>query len=262
MYHKGSTGPVVTQIQTAIGAVPDGQFGTNTRDLLKVWQAAHGLVPDGIAGIATLKAMSIREVPPVEDSLNPYKLGTVSFYEYEFRRMRFDAGYENQIMKAAKSLLPGKPRYDHLRDITGVPWTLIAMIHKMEGDGNFGTYLGNGQSIHRRTSIVPIGRGPFSTFEAGALDALQLDGLTGVKNWSTGLELQFAEKFNGLGYIRSHPSERSPYIWACSSVNDGTGKYVADGQYSPSANANAQVGVATMMKQLEILGEYKPVYTT
>jgi len=53
-YKLGSTGPVVKQIQKALGLIQDGIFGKLTREVLIQWQRDHGLTPDGIAGPATL----------------------------------------------------------------------------------------------------------------------------------------------------------------------------------------------------------------
>jgi len=41
-------------MQEALGIGADGDFGPGTERALKEWQAANGLVADGIAGPATL----------------------------------------------------------------------------------------------------------------------------------------------------------------------------------------------------------------
>ena len=74
-------------------------------------------------------------------------------------------------------LMKGRAIYQDIEKETGVPWWFIGGCHYREGDFSFQTYLGNGQSIYRRTTIVPIGRGPFATFKAGAIDALKISGL-------------------------------------------------------------------------------------
>jgi lysozyme family protein len=186
--------------------------------------------------------------------------GMPAYYELKYKSMSFDKGEEKHIEQAAKKLLVGWSRYVALEKQTGVPAQFIACLHNMEGNCNFETYLGNGQSIHRRTTIVPKGRGPFVDFESGAKDALMSMGLTSIKGWTLGLELMLAEKFNGTGYLKYHPGEDSPYIWACTSVNDGHGKYVRDGVYDSNAPTNGQVGVAALYKQLEIWGKIKPKY--
>ncbi len=259
IFKIGSNDEIVKQIQKIVGVTEDGVFGMNTQAAVKTWQSDHNLKPDGIVGNQSLSKMGIKVNESAGDS-NPHKRASVAWYEFLYKSLRFDRGTESEILRNSKTLLKGKPRYEALTRSTGVPWTTIAGLHMMEGACDFRTYLGNGQSLQRRTTIVPKGRGPFETFEAGAIDALRLDGLTSVKDWTLGLELKYAEQFNGTGYLRYHPSEFSPYIWACSSINDGTGKYTSDGHYDPNANANAQVGVATMFKQLEMLGEYAPVF--
>ena len=54
VYKIGSTGPVVKQIQTALGLIPDGSFGPLTKEALVTWQREHNLTADGIAGPSTL----------------------------------------------------------------------------------------------------------------------------------------------------------------------------------------------------------------
>lgn len=53
----GSKGATVQAVQQALGIGADGDFGPGTDRALKVWQAANGLVADGIAGPATLKRL-------------------------------------------------------------------------------------------------------------------------------------------------------------------------------------------------------------
>lgn len=261
VYKLGSSGVTVKAIQSVVGAKADGYFGFYTQQAVIQWQLKHGMISDGIVGPMTWSAMALAPTDGSSDGQeNPHKRGSVAWYEFLYKSLRFDHGYEQRILRNSKTLSVGFNRYYALEQQTGVPWTTIAALHMMESACDFSTYLGNGQNLNRRTTIVPIGRGPFLNFESGALDALHLDGLINVKNWTTGLELKFAESFNGMGYFKYHPSEFSPYVWACSSINDGTGKYTSDGHYNAGANANAQVGVATMFKQLEILGDYKPKF--
>ena len=64
-YKRGSTGAVVTQIQTKLknwGYFKydvDGVYGSRTETAVKAFQQKNGLTADGIAGQATLKAMGI-----------------------------------------------------------------------------------------------------------------------------------------------------------------------------------------------------------
>jgi len=65
VYRRGSTGSVVTKIQTRLknwgyyfGSI-DGVFGSRTEAAVKFFQRKNGLTPDGIAGRATLAAIGI-----------------------------------------------------------------------------------------------------------------------------------------------------------------------------------------------------------
>lgn len=138
----------------------------------------------------------------------------------------------NEFEHDAALLLAHKPRYQFIEARTGVPWTLIAVLHLRESNANFGTYLGNGQSLARRTTIVPKGRGPFATFEAGAIDALKLDGLTSVRDYNLEKQLYYCEVFNGGGYdARGLPS---PYLWGGTSIQR-PGKYTSDHGFNARA---------------------------
>lgn len=54
LYKRGSTGPMVRQIQKALHLMPDGIYGAITEEAVRKWQAAHGLPADGIVGPKTL----------------------------------------------------------------------------------------------------------------------------------------------------------------------------------------------------------------
>lgn len=53
----GSTGVHVTEVQTVVGAKPDGTFGPKTLEHVKQWQAHQGLKADGIVGPITWSRM-------------------------------------------------------------------------------------------------------------------------------------------------------------------------------------------------------------
>lgn len=134
-----------------------------------------------------------------------------------------------EFNRYAGRLLANKERYVAIEKRTGVPWWLIAVLHMRESDANFGTYLGNGQSLKRRTTIVPKGRGPFASFEDGAVDALRIDRLTEVKDWRIEKALYYCEIFNGAGY--HNKGLPSPYVWGGTNQQK-PGKYVRDGVFS------------------------------
>lgn len=132
----------------------------------------------------------------------------------------------------------------------GLKWWLIAVIHEMECSQNFNKYLGNGQDLNIRTTMVPIGRGPFGSFEEGAVDALKLQGADKITDWSIDNVLHFLEGYNGYGYSK-YKGINSPYLWSGSNYYT-SGKYVSDGNYDPNA-VSQQIGVALMLKKIILL---------
>jgi hypothetical protein len=56
---KGTRGNEVKLLQEFLGAPTDGIFGSGTEAAVKEWQAANGLVADGIVGPATWDAMGL-----------------------------------------------------------------------------------------------------------------------------------------------------------------------------------------------------------
>ena len=50
----GSYGPKVEQLQEALGAAIDSDFGPGTEAAVKAWQRENDCTPDGIAGPQTL----------------------------------------------------------------------------------------------------------------------------------------------------------------------------------------------------------------
>ncbi len=57
--HLGSRGDWVARLQSALGIVPDGDFGPVTDATLRAFQEEHGLEVDGIAGRATYRALGL-----------------------------------------------------------------------------------------------------------------------------------------------------------------------------------------------------------
>lgn len=146
--------------------------------------------------------------------------------------MKINPSRWQEFAQVAKGRINYKGRYQEIEAATKVPWALIAVLHVRESSGNFGTYLGNGQSLNHRTTIVPKNRGPFKSFFDGAVDALRIDGLSGITQWPIEKQLYFATSFNGWGYWLYHNHMPSPYIWG--GTNEQVrGKYgPRDGQWS------------------------------
>jgi lysozyme family protein len=147
---------------------------------------------------------------------------------------------------AAKRIISGMARYKAVERRTSVPWFFVGLCHMREGNFNFGTYLGNGQSINRVTTIVPIARGPFESFEDGAVDALKFQGLINITDWSLERIAFCLEGFNGFGYRGK--GVNTPYLWA--GTNRYTsGKYVADHVFDPAA-VDKQLGSMAVLSRL------------
>jgi lysozyme family protein len=79
---------------------------------------------------------------------------------------------------------------------------------------------------------VPAGRGPFTSWEDAAFDALAMcpPFASRNKDWSPGGALTMLERYNGLGYAAK--GVPSPYIWS-GTDQYVSGKYVADHIYDP-----------------------------
>ncbi len=133
-----------------------------------------------------------------------------------------------------------------------IPWWFIAVAHYREAgfdkthSPRWDTYLGNGELLSHKTKLQPAGRGPFKTWEEGAVDALVHAAPYAAKNkdWSIGGALTKLEEYNGLGYFNK--GKASPYLWA--GTNQYVkGKYVADGKYNPNY-IDKQLGCAGILK--------------
>lgn len=155
--------------------------------------------------------------------------------------------------KFADKILANRRRYEAVSAKTGVPFWFIAVTHMRESSCNFAGVLHNGEHIigtGRKTKLVPRNRGPFSSWEEAAIDALKLKGLHKITDWPVERTLYECERFNGWGY---HSKGRiSPYVWA-GTQHYVSGKYVADHVYD-SGHVDTQLGVAIVLKRLQANG--------
>jgi lysozyme family protein len=170
--------------------------------------------------------------------------------------MRIKPARVAEFERMARFAIEHKPRYVAIQEMTardglgregeGVPWWMIAALHRRESDADFTTYLGNGEPLNRKTRLVPKGRGPFKTFENGALDAFNVDGLSAVIDCRLEKVLYYCELFNGTGYdSRGLPS---PYLWAGTNIQK-PGKYVADGKWD-GRTIDKQPGCAPLIASI------------
>lgn len=64
---KGDRGEEVKTLQRLLDITPGGIFGSQTEAAVKQYQAAHGLIPDGICGPKTWAALGMREEIAITD---------------------------------------------------------------------------------------------------------------------------------------------------------------------------------------------------
>jgi lysozyme family protein len=151
---------------------------------------------------------------------------------------------------AASRLIINKQRYASMQVRAGIPAALLMALGEREaGTGVFHSYFGNGEAIigtGRKSHLVPVGRGPFMTWEAGVLDAVAIDGLDKIAQWSIARALYEAELYNGFGYRQY--GIHSPYLWAGTDQYT-VGKYRSDGKYDANLE-DAQLGVVPILKAL------------
>lgn len=170
-------------------------------------------------------------------------------YKKQFDTMVITPYRVEEFRRYANFAVTNKGRYESVEAITGVRWYHIAVIHRRESSADFGTYLGNGQSLRHVTTVVPKGRGPFNSFEAGCIDALKIDGLTSVSDWRLEKILYYCEVFNGGGYSRI--GLPSPYVWGGTNVQR-PGKFIADHQFNPH-EWDTQPGCAPILQMIAAL---------
>lgn len=161
---------------------------------------------------------------------------------------------QNEATITAKACVKYQDRY---KGFFNIPWYFLAILHIREsglnrfGSPRFDCYIGNGQPLNRVTTAVPVGRGPFDTFEAGVIDAMVQMGYDKITDWSIEHMLFLFEKFNGAGYF-GH-GVNSPYVWSFSNLYK-VGKYDVDGHFV-SILVDDQPGCAVLLKLiLGILG--------
>lgn len=163
--------------------------------------------------------------------------------------MTINNGRTTEFNQLAQFAVANKARYQTIEQMTNVPWVMVAALHRRESNANFSTYMGNGEPLNRVTRLVPKGRGPFASFEDGAIDAFQLDGLNKVKDWRLEKMLWYCERYNGMGYEkRGLPS---PYVWSGTNVQK-RGKYTGDGSFDTSV-MDSQPGCAPIISAINKL---------
>lgn len=158
-------------------------------------------------------------------------------FTQQIARARIRPECEHVLDQSGHRLLHDKAIYIRIFEATGVPVAALMALAEREMTGNLHCYLGNGQRLTMRTTIVPKNRGPFADtpdgFVKGALDALHLDGLDQIadtpEGWSAERFAYESELWNGFGY-RAHGIP-SPYVFGGTTVQRA-GKFIRDHVYS------------------------------
>lgn len=152
---------------------------------------------------------------------------------------------------AAKKIVGFKEEfYDSVQAATNVPWWVLGSLDMREESFNHKGYLGNGDPWNKKSVHVPKGRGPFKSWNEGAIDSIHTSGwdrLPTGGHWDIVTCLIKCEAYNGLGY--AHMGHRSPYVWSGTNMQQ-RGKYVADGHYDANA-IDTQLGCAAVWLALK-----------
>jgi lysozyme family protein len=130
---------------------------------------------------------------------------------------------------------------------TGVPWPLIGVLDLRESDCNPNTQLAQGDPLHRTSTHVPKGQGPYLRWEDGAIYAAHYDGLDDPPApYDMSVACYMGEKWNGFG-----PRNRginTGYLWSGSN-HYTRGKYVADGVWDGGA-VDQQLGIIPVLLKM------------
>lgn len=149
-----------------------------------------------------------------------------------------------------------KERYKTVEKKSGVPWFVVGVLHMRESNGNFNTWLHNGDPMRRggqavKTVNVPKGRPPNPNvdWETGAVDALvNVENLDEIKDWGPDHVAYASEKFNGFGYRNPTRNIPSPYLWGGTNIQK-PGKFVKDGVYDPTV-MDEQIGSMAVLSEI------------
>jgi lysozyme family protein len=132
-----------------------------------------------------------------------------------------------EFVAPATKAVANKTRYQDIESRTGVSWLFIAVSHYRESTQNFARSLAQGDPWNKVSVHVPAGRGPFTSFEDAAVDALVDCAPHAAQNtdWSIAGMLTLLERFNGLSYANA--GRPSPYVWSGTDQYK-TGKVLVD----------------------------------
>jgi|SRR5215831_8759352 len=257
-YSAANKGANPSVLQLYLQQWPDEKSATLSDDLQKaldntapLLQPAAKEVPDAAPSVPPPIVSTTQATPAAKPG--PMLVQLDSANQTRAKNMQIKPGFTAKLDAVAKRLVAAtaKARYQAISAKTNVPWFIIAVIHEREASQNFKSNIAQGDPWNRRSTHVPIGRGPFASFEDAAFDALANCAPFAARwgDWSFGGALTLLEQYNGLGYARR--GLPSPYIWA-STDQYVRGKFVADHQFDPNA-VDSQLGCAALLKRMALM---------
>ena len=249
--------------------VEDGLLGPKTKSAIEKAEEFLRLSVDGkietslVNALIELKGLVYDIMPtPIEEDKGGIQSTKFEDLKPEYLQLwdtcQIKAEKVDSVNATCASILANKARYEFVSKVTRVPWQVIAVIHRLEGGGNFKTHLHNGDSLNERTVNVPANRpksgNPPFTWEESAIDALTGDGRFQGKQWGIAETLYFLEKYNGWGYRTGKgqatiPPRRTSYLWSFTNHYQ-SGKYTTDHRFDANA-VSKQAGGAALLKALK-----------
>lgn len=158
------------------------------------------------------------------------------------------------VDNAAKKILKPENLNRYLTAVSGtdVPAIFIGALDLREGDCNPRLALGQGDPWNQRSSHVPRGLGPFSSWTAAAKFYIRYDHLDdNTQPWSMEYACYKGECWNGFG-PRAH-GRRTGYLWAGTSLYDPPtglgGKYTTDNNWDPHT-IDPQLGIIPVLMRI------------
>lgn len=154
--------------------------------------------------------------------------------------------HEGTVEWYIKKLIPKIDRYKKISDECKIPWYMLACIHSLEGAMDFNNNIQNGQSLSKKTTIVPVGKGPYASFEDSVREEFLKTRASDIKDYSWDIAdvLWFLESHNGFGYY--YKKINTPYLWSFTN-HYKTGYYVRDGVFDGAAVSKQAGAVAIIL---------------
>lgn len=167
-------------------------------------------------------------------------------------RTRLSPTQQADMTRFQQNYQANRGRYEEVARRTNMPPEMIAALHWRESNGNFNTYLHQGDRLGRPAVNQPRNIPVFHNWEDGAAHALGQKRATqealGITRTTTDPAklAAYAETYNGLGYHgRGVPS---PYVYAGTDQYQ-RGKYTSDGRYN-ARHVDQQLGVIPMLRAI------------